>query len=228
LNLLNTIRKNPLQYLPEISLTAFRKFHTGYWLRCSLEGRRLEDDVDNQEFDLCVRRRFGVDRAYFNLMTIIGSFAANDAEAFHDYFSLRDEFLSTAPSEVNATQTLIAIEHLNLVQLLKKIRERPPLYLGDTCFRSLYLTLMGDERAFLDLGLPQGDDRRIFSEFKSWVEREKNEAGRPRPWHVIISYYGIGGDCGHTKLGALTLSYEWLDEFASEIGQPDLFQVLVN
>jgi hypothetical protein len=109
--------------------------------------------------------------------------------------------------------------------LLKKIRERPPLYLGTTSFRSCQLFLMGEERAYSDLALPQGDDRRIFSEFKNWVEKHKNEAGCLRPWHVIVSYYGVGCDCGHTETGAFTLFYRWLDEFAATRSQSGLFQV---
>ena len=225
MNLMNAIREEPLKYLPEVSLMALWMFHQGYAFRYYMEGHSLEDDIDHQEFDSWIRARFGVGRSYFNIIAVVRSFAASDAEAFHDYFALRDEFLETTDAHEKPAKKTLAEERVNQVDLLKKIRERPPLYLGTTSFRNCYFFLMGEERAYADLGLPFGDDRKIFSEFKNWVETHKNKAGRQRPWYVIVSYYGTGCDCGNTVTGAFTLFYRWLDEFATAYGQPNLFRV---
>jgi hypothetical protein len=37
--LLTAIRRDPLAYLPEVSLSAFHHFLTGYVLRCAMEGK---------------------------------------------------------------------------------------------------------------------------------------------------------------------------------------------
>ena len=224
---MNDIREDPLKYLPEVSLTVLRMFYMGYIFRYYKEGHSLEDDVDHQAFDSWIRARFGVSRSYFNVFSIVRSFAANDADAFHDFFALRDEFLRTADTHTKSDPIRWTIEQVSMIDLLKKIRERPPLYLGTPSFRNCHLFLVGEERAYSDLSLPLGDDRKIFSEFKRWVEQDKNEAGRRRPWDVIVSYYGIG-DCGHTVNGAFTLFYSWLDEFAATRGQPNLFKVAEN
>jgi hypothetical protein len=225
---MNAIREEPLKYLPEVSLMALWMFRQGYVFRYYMEGHSLEDDVDDQAFDSWIRARFGVSRAFFNNISIVRSFAANDAEAFHDYFALRDEFLRTANTHEKPAKKPPTVERMNQIDLLKKIRERPALYLGTASFRSCSWFLMGEERAYSDLGLPVGEDRKIFSEFKEWVEQIKNNAGRPRPWHVIVSYYGTGCDCGNTVTGAFTLFYRWLDKFAATRGQPSLFKVAEN
>jgi hypothetical protein len=225
---MNAIREEPLKYLPEVSLTVLWMFYMGYIFRYYKEGHSLEDDVDHQAFDCWLRARFGVSKSYFNIFAIVQSFASNDAKAFDDFFALRDEFLRTADTHKRSDSIHWPIEQVTLIDLLKKIRERPPLYFGSASFRSCNWFLMGEERAYSDLSLPLGDDRKIFSEFKRWVEQHKNEAGLPRSWHVIVSYYGIGGDCGHTVNGAFTLFYRWLDEFAATRGEPGLFKVAEN
>jgi hypothetical protein len=225
--LLSEIRKEPLHFMPEVSLTALLHFWQGYSARCRLENRPTEDILEGhgQEFDAWVRERFGVSRSYFNVFSVIESFAANGSEAFETFWTMRNEFLSGCTSPEEVVPVTKPEKHLNLLELIRAIRERPGLYLGRCSFRHFYLHIMGDERAWLDCGLAQGEDRRIFSDFKGWVEKKKNQAGHPRLWYNIISYYGVGCDCGYTKDGAFTLLYRWLDEFASEIGQPDLFKV---
>ncbi|HEY3767075.1 MAG TPA: hypothetical protein VGN44_00235 [Candidatus Angelobacter sp.] len=225
MHLFDAIRKDPLNYLPEVSLTALDFFYQGYSFRYYTEGHSLEDNFDHQEFDSWIRARFGVSRSYFDIFSIIGSFAANDTEAFHDYFTLRDEFLQTANISERGEMLQWHAEPTNLIDLLKKIRERPALYVGTVSFRKCYLFLTGENRAYSDLGLPIGDDRKIFAEFKDWVEQQKNKASRPRPWHVMVSYYGTGCDCGNIESGAFTLFYRWLDEFATIHGQTNLLQV---
>jgi len=227
LNILNAIRQTPLNYLPEVSLTALELFESGYRHRCRQQGHSVEDDLGGnwRQFDAWIRERFGVGPSHFHVISIVRSFSANDYEAFHNYFSLRDEFLKLYPAQSEAPNPALSVKCSNLIELLQSIRERPAMYVGIISFRRCCLYLMGDERAYKDLGLTLGEDRHIFSDFKLWVQEKKNKAYLPRPWYAIISYYGTGGDCGHTNTGAFALFYDWLDEFASEIGKPELFQV---
>jgi hypothetical protein len=221
MSLADEIHRDPLQYLPEISLMALWKFQNGYSYRCHSEGRHFEDDFNGRgrEFEDWIRARFGVPRDSCNVITIIDSFSRNNQEAFHNYFALRDEFLKPYEASSSDAQPPVQIEPTDLVQLLKGIRERPAMYFGTTHFQDFYLMMLGDERAYTDLGLVPGNDRRIWAEFKSWVEETENNASMRRPWHKIISYWGGRGE------SALELFYKWLDKFASTIDQPDLFQV---
>jgi hypothetical protein len=221
MSLADEIRKDPLRYLPEISLMGLWKFQNGYSFRCYLEGRFFDDDFHGRgrEFEDWIRARFSVPPDSCNVVCIIDSFSGNNEDAFYFYFALRDEFLKSTESNSREAPPSIQSEPADLIQLLKKIRERPPLYFGTTHFQDFYLLMLGDERAFSDLGLAPGLDRKIWAEFKSWMEETQNKASIRRPWHKIISYWGGSGE------SALKLFYKWLDQFAATIGQPDLFQV---
>jgi hypothetical protein len=85
MHLFDAIRKDPLNYLPEVSLMGLYMFYSGYSFRYHVEGYFLEDNVNHQAFDSWIRARFGVGRNYFNIFSIVRSFAANDGEAFHNF-----------------------------------------------------------------------------------------------------------------------------------------------
>lgn len=172
-----------------------------------------------REFEFWLRDKFGIKQDGWNIDRIIDSFSSSNAEAFENFFSLRDEFLQTAEAESQSGPWEAHYEHRDLIHMLKSVRERPAMYFGNTHFRNFYLMMLGDERAFTDLGLIPGNDREIWMEFKNWVEKTQNDAHIRRPWHKIISYWGGSGE------SALELFYKWLDEFAASIGQPELFQV---
>jgi hypothetical protein len=84
--------------------------------------------------------------------------------------------------------------------------------------------LMGDFRACHDLQLVPDEQRIGSKKFERWVESEKNRAA-PRPWHRVILYRSQFRNCNICKGGTFSLFCDWLDEFAMEIGKPDLFRV---
>lgn len=221
MSLADEIRKDPLQYLPEKSLLDFWIFQEGYSMRYAMEYHLRDDGFGGhlKEFEFWLREKFGIDQDACNVDRIIDSFSSSNVEAFENFFALRDEFLHTVKTDPQDGQWEVQYEHHDLIHILKGVRERPPMYFGNTHFRNFYLMMLGDERAFADLGLVPGNDRKIWAEFKNWVEKTKNKAHISRPWHKIISYWGGSGEY------ALELFYKWLDEFAATIGQPELFQV---
>lgn len=221
MSLADEIRKDPLQYLPEKSLLDFWQFRNGYAIRYAMECSLPDDDFGGRlrEFEFWLRDKYGIKADSLNVDSIIDSFSSNNVEAFESFFALRDEFLQTVKADPQDGAREVHFEYHDLIYMLKGIRERPAMYFGNTHFRNFYLMMLGDARAFSDLGLPPGNDRKIWAEFRSWLEKTKNKANINRPWHKIVSYWGGSGEY------ALELFYKWLDEFAGTIGQPELFRV---
>jgi hypothetical protein len=156
----------------------------------------------------------------------VSSFSCSDAEAFHKYFELLDEFFQEGRQGTH--QTSGKAEYKTLAGMVIAIRERPALYLGHASFRAFHSYMTGDEYACRDLQVPTDEGRSIFEAFKRWVETEKNRA-LPRPWFKVIEFWGGGIDCGHNpKSGAFSLCFHWIDEFAEKIGKPDMFRVIVK
>jgi hypothetical protein len=222
-SVLSTIRENPLDYLPEVSLMVFWQFWRGYDFRCAMEMRPHDWQFDRRAFTEWLARRFEVYQAMtLNDIDIVCSFTSNEVDAFHRYFDLLEEF--TELKDLEYRYIMPKLEPKTLTQIIKDIRERPSIYLGAPAFRPCYSYLIGDESAYKDLQLPINEDRVTFENFKEWVETKKNQA-QPRPWYKVISFWSGGLDCGHTSNGAFSIFYKWLDEYASEIGQPGLFSI---
>jgi hypothetical protein len=102
-------------------------------------------------------------------------------------------------------------------------KKRPEKYLEVRTFRGFCVYLMGDFRAHEDLDLVRDEQRIEFKKFERWVESVKNLAA-PRPWHKVILYSSQFRDCNTCKSSAFSLFCDWLDEYATGIGKPDLFR----
>ena len=99
----------------------------------------------------------------------------------------------------------------------------PGNHLEVRTFSGFCAYLMGDFCACQDLQLVPDEQRLGFKKFERWVESEKNRAA-PRCWHRVILYRSQFRDCNTCKNSAFSLFCDWLDEFAMEIGTPDLFR----
>lgn len=222
--LLSAIRRDPLSYFPEVSLRAFGHFRNGYAIRSAMEGKTHDWQYDPRKYWEWLGDRFQLEGAdALNDISVVSSFSATDIEAFHRYFELLEEFVQQG--DPRTTPVYWKSERLDFVDTMKAIRERPSMYLGSSSFRALHAYLLGDERAFRDLELPPDEGRVKFETFKRWVELTKNKA-MPRPWFKVIEFWSMGIDCGHNpKSGALSLFFSWLDQYAKEIGEDELFAV---
>jgi hypothetical protein len=186
-----------------------------------MEGKPHDWQFDRKEFWEWLASRFQLRGAdSIGDTTIVSSFSASDVDASYSYFALLDEFLRLVPPRSQPDN--LASKRMNFVETLRTIRERPAMYLGGPTFFGCCSYLMGDELAYRELQLPLDESRVVFDGFKQWVETEKNRA-LPRPWFKVISFRSMG-DCGHTKSGAFSLFYEWLDQYASEMGEPEVFR----
>ena len=154
-------------------------------------------------------------------IAIVSSFYGNESEAFDAYFALLEEFLSE--SHLPESKIEWQMGKKIFVSIVKAIREKPPLYLGHATFLGLSSYLMGDDRAYEDLGLAADEGRETFRAFREWVETDKNRLGLKRPWFKIIEFWSGGIDCGHTDGGAFTLFFSWLDRYTKQIDKPNLF-----
>ena len=195
-------------------------FRNGYAIRCTMEGKLHDWQFDRKEYWNWLTSRFQVrDADSIGEIGIISSFCANDVDAFYTYFTLLEEFLQLGHAPRH--QENPAPKQKCFAEIVKSIRERPGMYLGSSTFFGCYSYLSGDERAYQDLQLPADNTRAVFDGFKQWVEIEKNRA-LPRPWFKVITFRSMGLDCGHVSGGAFSRFYDWLDEYAEKVVQPNI------
>lgn len=173
---------------------------------------------------------------------VVIAHSSTEEAAFYRYFELIEEFEQiqlNQPAVVEGQVPVVVSDAREAADLLprvqsvrlpdppkrtfleeiKAIRERPASHLAHPSFRSLVAYLVGDERAYQDLQLPLDEGRTTFNDFKDWVGAKKNK-GLPLPWFKVVRFYG---SLYGSKGGSLGLFYDWLDEYAGTIGQPDYF-----
>jgi hypothetical protein len=212
--LLKAIRENPLSYLAEVSLSTYGGFRAGYGHRCGTAGKPHDGQYDHREYWNYIAERFQLENAIAIADTsIVLSFSKNKEDAFHFYFALLESFLELGlpwPENKGAREE-------DFATLVKRMRDRPVMFSGATYFQGGFFFLVGEEKAHRDLGLQPDRDREVFQDFKAWVEARKNRAA-PRPWFKIVKFWG-GSD-----VSALGTFFDWLDEYTTEAGMPDLFR----
>lgn len=186
-----------------------------------MEGAAYDEQFDRWEFRTWLCRRFQMtSEASVHDMSIIESFSTSDVDAFHQYFSLLTEFLSATENKGNAmaeSETDHKMVRQDFAEMMKAIRQRPPMYLGSATFQGFTSYLMGDERAQLDFGFAADEGRAVFRDFQKWVEIEHNNFKVHRPWFKIVEFWCISDS------SAYTLFLKWLDLYLEQIGKPGLF-----
>jgi hypothetical protein len=221
--LLQAIRDNPRAYLPGPSLAALSCFCLGYSSRSSMEGQPHDWQYDRDEFHDWLATRFQLMSAQALAGTsIVASFAYGEADAFSSYFALLKEFLSLGPKRLRTPSE--TLDRKDFIEMMKSIRRRPAMYIGSASFLGCCSYLMGDERAYQDLGLSGDEGRDVFRSFQQWIENEKNRSGIHRPWFKVVQFWSGGVDCGENA-GAYKLFLSWLDEYVKKVGRPGLFDI---
>jgi hypothetical protein len=220
------ISKNPLDYLSEPSLRALQHFLTGYGSRMRMEGEGGDPQLNYQGFQAWLDQHFSVHSGSRSVYLIVESYSAGHEDALRNFYKLYEEFCrSPRPDPGDSNPYQGPWPKQDIVELLRRIRHRPPLYLGHTHFFGIHAQLAGHERAGRDLRLPKTADETLFDSFKAWVENDKLSEGSPRPWFKRIEFCAFH-DCGDSRASAYTVFYKLLDEFAYSINRPGLFEAL--
>ena len=77
---------------------------------------------------------------------------------------------------------------LNLYDLLRKIKQRPSLYLGKRSLSHLHTFLDGYTFACRQLGIPLTEQEKKIEEFQEWIEIRFNQPST-QSWSRIILFY---------------------------------------
>lgn len=198
-------------------------FRRGYDLRRDVEGQPYDWSDDRQgNFAAWIRQRFKARGRALNHLQVISSFAPSEADAFHTYFQLLEDYHQVNQMEVNSRAPLER-RHLSFLEIVRGLRQHEYRYVRHPTLRGCCAFLMGEDHAYQDLRLPNDENRASFKHFQRWVEEHKNRA-LPRSWFKVIYFWSGGVDCCHTADGAISLLWKWLDEYTQEIGRPGLFQ----
>lgn len=98
----------------------------------------------------------------------------------------------------------------NFYSLLQKIKQRPPLYLGNYSIINLHSFLSGYILARLELDVPQTEEEHQFDKFQSWIENKFNARGT-HSWAKIILFHSMD------ERDAFDHFFKLFDEFAREL-----------
>jgi hypothetical protein len=100
---------------------------------------------------------------------------------------------------------------LDLYDLIRNIRKRPAMYLGQPSISHLRTFLAGYFFARHQLGQPETEQEKHFSNFQTWVQ-QRFKVTTNQSWDKIILFFS------QDEQKALELFFELFDEYA----QPEL------
>jgi hypothetical protein len=178
------IQECPRCFLPEESLQMLGFFRRGYDLRRGMAAKPYAwSDDEKGAFANFVRSHYKVRTRSINHLAVISSFSPSEFHAFHEYYSLLQEF-SNKERATDGPSGARGVEEYGLAEIIRSIRQDPQKYLPFASFLGLCAFLSGENNAYQDLQLPADTDRKIFEDFKEWVIAKKNRA-LPRPWRIF-------------------------------------------
>jgi hypothetical protein len=193
------IRKSPDDYLPERSIWALGHFLTGYKVRCCMEGAESEINPLIRRFQAFLDDHFSIQAGSRSVFLAVDSFSKGPEDALWNFYRLFEQFLTAKAGYPTSSEFRnFEIPKEDLFALLRKIRERPELYVGYPHFLGVHAHIAGHLRAGADLGVDKTHDEVLFEDFKGWIEREKLSDGSPRPWFKLIEFRNFH-DCGGTS-----------------------------
>ncbi|PSB05264.1 hypothetical protein [Merismopedia glauca] len=95
---------------------------------------------------------------------------------------------------------------LPLYDLLKKIQEKPGLYIGYPSISNLFMFLCGYQYSLQELQLPISEQEQEFQKFQPWLQ-EKFQVKTSASWAKIILLFSTDED------RAFTSFFDLLEEF---------------
>ncbi len=223
------IRKNPLEYLPEKSLSLFNTFWLGYEWHFEVEFKEYRgfDLLDGFHEFMCKKFRVPSNQSSFSIAQL---YSKNQAEAFDLWFASLEEFLSKKDGtsdiekyyimrretdDVNTTR-----READFFELLKAVLKGPAMYFGCISFTSVTSFIFGWVRSTQDFDFEESEQEKIFKSFQQYIEdrpfglrAEQEGASLPPtpPWNRLI-LTRTAHVAAEEK--ALEIFTEYFDEFA--------------
>jgi hypothetical protein len=223
------IRKYPMEYLPEKSLSLFNAFWMGYQWHYEVENKEHRGFALLDGFHEFMGKKFRVPSNRGSLQ-IAELYSQNQAEAFDLWFASLEEFLSKKDETSDIAKYYImrratddsntAIREADFFEILKIILKRPTMYFGRDAFTSTTNFILGWLRATRDFGFEETEQEKTFKRFRRYIEdrpfwlRAEQEGLDlpPTPsWNKIIWEW-----TAHIQKEekALEMFTEYFDEFA--------------
>lgn len=173
---LQSVRREPLRYLPEKSLSLLLAFLRGYAFRCEHEGCRPPWEDPGRLFHRWLNRHYFGGSPAIHSFRLIYSFSTSEADALDRFFNLLDLFeqQQQIPPAI-PSPTSVLLEDPSFRGLLKNLRYNASMRQVQPRFLETCAYLNGESHAFLDLALPAESERALFESFKTWVEQTKIE-----------------------------------------------------
>jgi len=214
------IKRNSQDYFPEESIWTLQNFLNGYAGKYHEEGLVSQLSKLHQGFLIWLNQFFELKPSSHGAYDIVYSYSKGPVDAFHRYYFLFESFLAAKENDPAAYAVRIPVSNLqrrDFCALLRSLRKRPAMWVGEESFERVCNYLSGRERCMKDLGLEKTDGEEVFDSFKRWIETERLNSGAPRPCYKLIRFQTFSDG------SALEYFFELLDQYANLIGRPNLF-----
>ncbi len=192
-DILQKIKKSPSFYLGRYSIVSFQSFLCGYGV-AEREAGLPKTSENNKfgEFQEWIQKRFCIESTQ-SWTSIILFYYEDERIALDKFFELWSEFLNREKhSEIdNASDSSSSdIRHikLDLYELLKQIKKRPPMYLYRYSILSFFAFWSGYKIAREQFGIQPTRQHEEFEEFLRWIP-ERLEVKTGQSWASIILFY---------------------------------------
>lgn len=214
LEVLKKIKKNPYDYIGEVSLKKLDRFLTGYYVCIyDLIDPNYESIIGHGFRRFVVMKfRNGFARNWAEIILLNTN---NDLNAFETFYKVLEEYLETIGYESEMDDIMIKGKRERdkdpVVEVLSRIRKRPLLYLGMLSMDRLYMFLKG-YCACIKEHIDKEYESFIFSDFQKFVPMKlKVNLMVEKSWVEIIEFCSMSNEDSFEKF------YTLLDEYLEDV-----------
>jgi hypothetical protein len=207
--LLRDLRKKPLAYLPERSVSSLANFFSGY----NLLGGPIWPDITQFEKWLTTQLYYPQDSgACWHRFIQLNSDDAFDS--YEKFFALYDRYALKIPAApFEEKQRHLEKRKFDFYLLLYTLNTRPGFYFGfNPSVLSLAALLAGYFKSKNDLKLQLSRDEKVFMRFSGWL-RSNEELPRSYPWYRHIEMWNYAG------LDSFNCFFANFDAFLTDYGK---------
>ncbi len=203
--LLQKIKENINYYLEKPSLTCLDSFLRGYLMAQEDMGLEiLGADFSNFHTWLQEKLELKTSRSWLAMVLF---YSGSERRALYDFLDLFKEFEAEEKFE-SADSNYSRNSEINedLYVFIKRLRQRPAMYLGTSSITRLYMLLKGYDYARREAGVPLTAQEQDFLQFQEWIQT-RFDIHSSQAWDKIILFYSIDEE------EALNNFFGLLDEF---------------